>query len=282
MLCGSWRWAVSRRLAPLQTARARGLHSSPAFRHPTASHVRAFLNVRNHVWRSYGCDAKQIASLRADAPCGYGRHTFRECVASISNRGLSRSSDRGQDGSSETSQVFLRPEAPATVPLPAIELSATPRKPRLLHLQKADTAASLGLMVRDMRAVDASFRNSAPTIVSRRTGIIMHLEHVRVVITTDRVLVFDPGNPDVEAFIPRLQSRLISTSHPMPFELRAVEGVLIDVCASLNAQLGTLTPAIDLVLDTLSTTTDFGGNTVQYSLDRLLPLEVRSLSCSNN
>jgi hypothetical protein len=110
----------------------------------------------------------------------------------------------------------------------------------------------------------------------------MHLEHVRVVITTDRVLVFDPGNPDVEAFIPRLQSRLISTSHPMPFELRAVEGVLIDVCASLNAQLGTLTPAIDLVLDTLSTTTDFGGNTVQYSLDRLLPLEVRSLSRSNN
>jgi magnesium transporter len=165
-----------------------------------------------------------------------------------------------------------RSEAPATVPLAAVELSAS-TKPRLLHLQKADAAASLGLLVRDMRAVDASFRSSSPVIIARNAGIIVHLEHIRVIITPEKVLVFDPANPAVESFVPKLQARLISSSHPMPFELRAVEGVLVDVCASLNTQLGTLVPSIDLVLDTLSTTTDFGGNTVQHCLDRLLPLE---------
>lgn len=170
--------------------------------------------------------------------------------------------------------MHLRPEAPATIPLAAVELSASTNvKPRMLHLQKADAAASLGLMVRDLRAVDATFRSSSPTIVSRDAGIIVHLEHIRVIITKDRVLVFDPANPDVQAFVPRLEARLLSVTHPMPFELRALEGVLVDVCASLNAQLGTLTPSIDLVLDTLSSTTDFGGNTVQHCLDRLLPLE---------
>lgn len=201
--------------------------------------------------------------------------TGNGCNQHGSLRALSIRADKGSSNVSENAQVLLRPEAPATVPLAALELSATSGKPRLLHLQKADAAASLGLMVRDMRAVDASFRTSSPTIVSRTAGIIVHLEHIRVIITTDRVLVFDPGNPDVEAFVPRLQSRLMSASHPMPFELRAVEGVLVHVCASLNAQLGTLTPSIDLVLDTLSTTTDFGGSTVQHCLDRLLPLEAR-------
>jgi magnesium transporter len=181
---------------------------------------------------------------------------------------------RNNGGTATSSAVHLRPEAPATVPLAAVELSASAtHKPRLLHLQKADAAAALGLMVRDMRAVDASFRSSSPTVVARDAGIIVHLEHIRVIVTPDKVLIFDPANPAVEAFVPRLQRRLLSPSHPMPFEFRAVEGLLVDVCASLNAQLGTLTPATDLVLDTLSTTQDFGGDTVQHCLDRLLPLE---------
>lgn len=85
--------------------------------------------------------------------------------------------------------------------------------------------------------------------------------------------MFDPVHPDVERFIPRLQNRLKNQSHPMPFEFRAVEAALVDVCASLNSTIGTLIPSLDLVLDTLSTTQDFGGSTVQNCMDRLLPLE---------
>lgn len=165
-----------------------------------------------------------------------------------------------------------RKEAPASVPLAAVEIwSGKPAKGT--YIQKADAAQELGLMVRDLRAVDPSFRSQSPAILPRQNGIIIHLAHVRLIVLADRVLVFDPVNPDVERFIPRLQSRLESQSHPMPFEFRAVEAVLVEVCASLNSTIGTLIPSLDLVLDTLSTTTDFGGSTVQNCMDRLLPLE---------
>lgn len=170
-------------------------------------------------------------------------------------------------------KIHLRKEAPATVPLPAVEIAAGGSPPKGIYVQKADAAVELGLMVRDFRTVDPSFRSSSPALLPRENGIIINLEHIRVIVLAERVLVFDPVNPAVEAFIPKLRAKLDSPSHPMPFELRAVEAVLVEVCASLNSQIGTLIPSLDLVLDTLSTTTDFGGNTVQHCMDRLLPLE---------
>lgn len=96
---------------------------------------------------------------------------------------------------------------------------------------------------------------------------------MRVIVSSDRVVVFDPVNPVVELFIPKLVAKLENREHPMAFEFRAVEAVLVEVCASFNATIGTLIPSLDAVLDTLSTTTDFGGGTVQNCMDRLLPLE---------
>lgn len=165
-----------------------------------------------------------------------------------------------------------RKEAPAAVPLAAMEVTAGHRA-RGTFIQKADAASELGLMVRDLRAVDPSFRSHSPAILARQNGIILHLAHVRVIVLADRVLVFDPINPAVEMFIPKLQTRLDSPFHPMPFEFRAVEAVLIEVCTSFNSTIATLIPSLDLVLDTLSTTSDFGGGTVQNCMDRLLPLE---------
>eukprot|EP00177_Eucheuma_denticulatum_P008513 GFKZ01015488.1.p1 GENE.GFKZ01015488.1~~GFKZ01015488.1.p1 ORF type:complete len:258 (-),score=31.80 GFKZ01015488.1:1430-2203(-) len=166
-----------------------------------------------------------------------------------------------------------RKEAPATVPLAAVEMHAKNPAPQARYIQKADAAQELGLQVRDLRAVDPSFRSHSPAILPRESGIIIHLAYVRVIIVADRVIVFDPVNPAVEAFLPRLQSKLDSPGHPMPFEFRAVEAVLVEVCRSFNGTIGTLIPSLDLVLDTLSTTTDFGGGTVQNCMDRLLPLE---------
>lgn len=166
----------------------------------------------------------------------------------------------------------LRKEAPASVPLAAVQI-ATKVPPSPTFIQKADAAQELGLQVRDLRAVDPSFRSHAPAILPRQNGIIIHLAHVRIIVLADRVLVFDPVNPAVEAFIPSLQARLDSPYHPMPFEFRALEAVLVDVCTSFNSTIGTLIPTLDLVLDTLSTTIEFGGDTVQTCMDRLLPLE---------
>lgn len=165
-----------------------------------------------------------------------------------------------------------RKEAPASVPLATVEVR-TGRAPKATYIQKADAAQELGLLVRDLRAVDPSFRTHSPAVLPRRNGIIMNLAHVRLIVLADRVLVFDPLNPAVEYFIPKLQARLDDPGHPMPFELRAVEAVLVDVCTSFNSTIATLIPSLDVVLDTLSTTTDFGGSTVQNCMDRLLPLE---------
>lgn len=165
-----------------------------------------------------------------------------------------------------------RLEAPASVPLAAVELCSK-KPPKGTFIQKADAAQEIGLMVRDLRAVDPSFRSQAAAILPRQSGIIIHLAHVRVIVLADRVLAFDPTNPAVEYFLPKLQRRLDAPSHPMPFEFRAIEAVLVEVVSTFNARIGTLIPSLDLVLDTLSTTQDFGGDTVQNCMDRLLPLE---------
>lgn len=165
-----------------------------------------------------------------------------------------------------------RKEAPAAVPLATVEVR-TGRSPKATYIQKADAAQEFGLLVRDLRAVDPSFRSQAAAILPRENGIIINLAHIRLIILPERVVVFDPLNPAVELFIPKLQSRLDSPGHPMPFEFRAIEAVFVDVCTSFNTSISTLIPSLDVVLDTLSTTTDFGGGTVQNCMDRLLPLE---------
>lgn len=163
-------------------------------------------------------------------------------------------------------------EGPATVPLAALEVHAS-GPPVALYVQKADCAARLGLQVRDLRVVDPTFRSAGSAVLPRPGGIIVALGHVRVIILAERVLVFDPVNPHVEAFVGRLQGRLVRPAHPMPFEFRALEAVLVETCASLSRQLGVVVPSVDLVLDTLAERPDFGGYTVQNCLDRLLPLE---------
>ncbi|CAN8073944.1 unnamed protein product [Agarophyton chilense] len=166
----------------------------------------------------------------------------------------------------------MRMEAPAAVPLAAVELYAK-KPPKGTFIQKADAAQELGLMVRDLRVVDPSFRSQAPAILPRQSAIIIHLAHIRIIVLPDRVLAFDPTNPAVEYFLPKLQRKLDAPTHPMPFEFRAIEAVLVEIVSTFNATIATLIPSLDLVLDTLSTTQDFGGGTVQNCMDRLLPLE---------
>lgn len=62
---------------------------------------------------------------------------------------------------------------------------------------------------------------------------IVHFEHIRAVVQATSVLLFDPPNPLVQNFIPSLRSRIRDRTHPLPFEFRSLEAILIDVCTSL-------------------------------------------------
>mmetsp|Transcript_14195 Transcript_14195/g.20634 ORF Transcript_14195/g.20634 Transcript_14195/m.20634 type:complete len:373 (-) Transcript_14195:1356-2474(-) len=167
-----------------------------------------------------------------------------------------------------------RRQTPASIPIIALEIK-TDGTIRERHLQKSDVAADLHLNYRDLRVVDPSFRSETAMFLARSSAIVVHLEHIRALVQANRILLFDPNHPRVQAFLPELRDRLKQEKHPLPYELRALEAILINVCGTLNRSLLTLSPSVESVLDTLSssTTAGFGSVQVAQSLDRLLPLE---------
>ena len=172
-----------------------------------------------------------------------------------------------------TSPPSNRSEGPATVPLAAVEVR-TDGSAIARYVQKADAASSYGVPARDLRCIDSTFRSDGGALLPREQVIIVHLAHVRVLILHDSAWIFDPINPHVEKFIQSLQIRLRSRIHPMPFEFRVLEAVLVEICAHLSNQLGQLIPSIDSALDRLSTGADFSsGFGFETSLDQLLPLQ---------
>ncbi|GJQ15684.1 hypothetical protein GpartN1_g7475.t1 [Galdieria partita] len=166
---------------------------------------------------------------------------------------------------------IIRNEAIAAVPLVCIEIDVHGNIASK-QVQKTELASFLKLNFRDLRVVDPSFRNESPVFLARKNAVIVHFEHIRAVIQATSLLLFDPPNPSVQNFIPSLRSRIRDRSHPLPFEFRSLEAILIDVCTSLGRQLRTLVPAVENVLDTLSSN-DTGADTVRLCLDRLLPLQ---------
>ncbi|GAB0489417.1 hypothetical protein MMPV_000636 [Pyropia vietnamensis] len=183
----------------------------------------------------------------------------------------SRSPSSGGNGSAPSPP--RRPEPPATIPLAALEIlpdgTVSAR-----HVQKADVALELSLNLRDLRVVDPTFRNESPVILARPTALVIHLVHVRVLVTASRVLLFDPHNPAVAALTPRLRARLLDAAHPLPFEMRALEAVLVDVCSGIREEVARLKPKVHAALQVMSKEGKFGGRGVTDGLDALLPLEM--------
>eukprot|EP00002_Diphylleia_rotans_P037210 TRINITY_DN8292_c0_g1_i2.p1 TRINITY_DN8292_c0_g1~~TRINITY_DN8292_c0_g1_i2.p1 ORF type:complete len:341 (+),score=70.18 TRINITY_DN8292_c0_g1_i2:134-1156(+) len=136
--------------------------------------------------------------------------------------------------------------------------------------QEKDFAKSDLLPARDMRSIDPSFKSQMPTIFVREGAIVVNLEHIKAIIKHDTVLLFDYGHPSVQSFIPVMSLALKeSISAPgtySPYEFRALEAILTNVCAYMQRQLQTLTPAIIDVLDNLARDLNMP------SLERLLPL----------
>jgi magnesium transporter len=157
-----------------------------------------------------------------------------------------------QDG--ESWSGFAGSSAPAAE-LVALEIRAdAPHAFIQRRLSKATLAARLRLPLRDLRVVDPAFRNEAPVVLARQGAIVIHLEHIRAVVEADRVTLFDPEQPAVEAFLPQLHARLATSNvrPTLPFELRALESILVDVCNSLMREMRYLSPVIESMLQALS------------------------------
>ncbi|AEA38733.1 CorA Metal Ion Transporter (MIT) Family (nucleomorph) [Cryptomonas paramecium] len=114
------------------------------------------------------------------------------------------------------------------------------------------------LQIRDIRQIDPAF-SARPALWIRYNAILVSLEQIRAVILCDKLFLFDPDNPKVQKSIKIISEKLrkdydadIETPN-MPYEFKALEGILINVCVSLEKNFSSLEPTILENLDDLPT-----------------------------
>ncbi|KAI9786443.1 MAG: magnesium ion transporter [Geoglossum umbratile] len=110
------------------------------------------------------------------------------------------------------------------------------------EFKKTELIAKFSLLPRDLRKIDSSH---LPHILVRPSAILINLLHLRALIKHDRVLVFDAyGSTDSytqSVFMYDLEGKLRQreTSRQaggLPYELRALEAVLISVTTALEGE----------------------------------------------
>lgn len=126
------------------------------------------------------------------------------------------------------------------------------------EFKKSELIAKYGLLPRDLRKIDSSV---LPHILVRPTAILINLLHLRVLIQSDRVLVFDAyGSTDSytqSLFMYDLEGKLRQKADPrngstyLPYELRALEAVLISVTSGLEAEFALVREPVAHILQAL-------------------------------
>lgn len=112
------------------------------------------------------------------------------------------------------------------------------------------------LLPRDLRKLNNSSTTSiVPTILVRKNSILVNLLHIRALIKADLVILFDAyGSTDSKTqsiFMYDLEHKLKFGSRSMgglPYEMRALEAVLISVVGALDAEMLVNKTVIDDVL----------------------------------
>ena len=158
----------------------------------------------------------------------------------------------GQNSEDSSSQLFnlsrsvSRSTSGADLKLRCTEFDANGSVTLVLgEFKKSELIAKYGLLPRDLRKIDSSV---LPHILVRPSAILINLLHLRVLIQSDRVLVFDAfGSTDSytqSLFMYDLEGKLRQKADPrangnstyLPYELRALEAVLISVTSGLESE----------------------------------------------
>lgn len=123
------------------------------------------------------------------------------------------------------------------------------------EFKKSELIAKYGLLPRDLRKLDSSV---LPHILIRPSAILINLLHLRVLIQSDRVLVFDAyGSTDSytqSLFMYDLEGKLRQKADPrngstyLPYEFRALEAVLISVTSGLEAEFALVREPVTHIL----------------------------------
>ncbi|PWN50620.1 Mg2+ transporter protein cora-like protein [Violaceomyces palustris] len=126
--------------------------------------------------------------------------------------------------------------------------------------KKSKLCSEHGLEPRDLRKIDSRVPNLVPTILARKSGILVNILHIRAMIKADMVLLFDSyGSSDTQlhsAFIYNLQFNLRQGSSSLPYEFRALESILVSVLDALRIELDLIRTWTDRILEGLDEDVD--------------------------
>ncbi|XP_057781103.1 magnesium transporter MRS2-I-like [Salvia miltiorrhiza] len=143
----------------------------------------------------------------------------------------------------------------------------------IVDWDKFDIMRRLPINGRDLRILDPLLSYPSAILVRER-AIVLNLEHIKAIITTDEVLLRDPLDDNVAPIVEELQRRLplgsgrgegeeeellearSSEVTDFPFEFRALEVALEGVCSSLDAQTRELEISAYPALDELTAKTN--------------------------
>ncbi|PUU76334.1 hypothetical protein B9Z19DRAFT_1088402 [Tuber borchii] len=125
------------------------------------------------------------------------------------------------------------------------------------EFKKNELCAKHGLMPRDLRKLWVP-SIIVPHILVRKNSILVNLLHIRALIKADTILLFDVyGSTDSytqSVFMYDLEGKLRQGSKAMgglPYEMRALEAILISVTAALEAEMKVLQELVITLLEEL-------------------------------
>jgi len=102
-------------------------------------------------------------------------------------------------------------------------------------------SAEHALNARDLRKIDSRVPNLVPTILVRREAILVNILHIRALVKSDAVILFDTyGSADSRlhsVFLYHLEHNLKSKGSGSPYEFRALESILLSVLSALEAEM---------------------------------------------
>ncbi|CCH45155.1 Mitochondrial inner membrane magnesium transporter mrs2 [Wickerhamomyces ciferrii] len=124
-------------------------------------------------------------------------------------------------------------------------------------VKRADLISNHGLFPRDLRKIEKIGYNTeiAPSISVRKDSIVITLLHIRALIKADTVIIFDDlGSRNSHAqtqFINDLENKLKAKNVGLPYEIRALEAVMVSAMTNLDAEMKVQTTVTKGILNEL-------------------------------
>ncbi|BEI81877.1 hypothetical protein CcaverHIS002_0210370 [Cutaneotrichosporon cavernicola] len=131
--------------------------------------------------------------------------------------------------------------------------------------RKMDLCRAHDLDPRDLRKLDSLVPSLVPIILTRRSCILISIQHIRALIKPDRVIIFNtPGAEDSEAakrfkahlqanvrsgLAPKHEERVDGEDYGLPYEHRALESILVDTANALEEEMGFIRRLVDSLLE---------------------------------